>query len=300
MIAMPNNSVDSDLLRQDVASLLPVAEHNRREFFAAKLAAGFALAVQPVSAQTIATSADGLLAGEVKIPTKDVEIPAYRAMPDTGKGFPTVLVVQEIFGVHEHIKDLCRRFAKAGYFAVAPEMYARQGDVSKLASIPDIIAKVVSKVPDSQVMSDLDATVAWARRSGKANTGKLAITGFCWGGRIVWLYSAHNPKLKAGAAWYGRLAGQPNEMTPKNPIDVAAQLHAPILGLYGGKDHGIPLDSVEKMREALKAAGKTSSGIIVYPDAQHGFNADYRPSYGKRDAEDAWGKLLAHFKKHGV
>ena len=183
---------------------------------------------------------------------------------------------------------------------IAEELHIGQGDVSKLASIPDIIAKVVSKVPDSQVMSDLDATVAWARRSGKANTGKLAITGFCWGGRIVWLYSAHNPKLKAGAAWYGRLAGQPNEMTPKNPIDVAAQLHAPILGLYGGKDQGIPLDSAEKMREALKAAGKTSSGIIVYPDAQHGFSADYRPSYGKRDAEDAWGKLLAHFKKHGV
>jgi carboxymethylenebutenolidase len=297
---MSNHAVDSDLLRQDVASLLPAGEHNRREFFVAKLAAGFALAVQPVSPQTITTGTEGLVAGEVKIPTKDVEIPAYRAMPAKGKGFPTVLVVQEIFGVHEHIKDLCRRFAKAGYFAVAPEMYARQGDVSGLSSIPDIIGKVVSKVPDTQVMSDLDATVAWAKKSGRANTNKLAITGFCWGGRIVWLYSAHNPKLKAGAAWYGRLVGQPNEMTPKNPIDVAAQLHAPVLGLYGGKDQGIPLDSVEKMRGALKAAGKSTSEIVVYPDAQHGFNADYRPSYGKRDAEDAWQKLLAHFKKYGA
>ena len=286
----------------DIESLLPVTEHNRREFFVAKLAAGFALAVQPVSPQTIATSAEGLVAGEVSIPTKDMPIPAYRAMPAKGKVFPTVLVVQEIFGVHEHIKDLCRRFAKAGYFAVAPEMYARQGDVSKLSSIPDIISKVVSKVPDAQVMSDLDATVAWAKKSGKANTGKLAITGFCWGGRIVWLYSAHNAKLKAGAAWYGRLVGpaQPNDLTPKNPIDVAAQLHAPVLGLYGGKDGGIPLDTVDKMRAALKAAGKTTSEIIVYPEAQHGFNADYRPSYGKRDAEDAWQKLLAHFKKHGA
>ena len=286
----------------DIESLLPVAAHNRREFFVAKLAAGFALAVQPVSPQTITTGADGLVAGEVKIPTKDGEIPAYRAMPAKGKGFPVVLVVQEIFGVHEHIKDLCRRFAKAGYFAVAPEMYARQGDVSKLSSIPDIIGKVVSKVPDAQVMSDLDATVAWAKKSGKANAAKLAITGFCWGGRIVWLYSAHNAKLKAGAAWYGRLVGpaQPNELTPRNPIDVAAQLHAPVLGLYGGKDGGIPLDTVEKMRAALNAAGKITSEIVVYPEAQHGFNADYRPSYGKRDAEDAWQKLLAHFKKYGA
>ncbi len=285
--------------RDDVASLLPIAGHNRREFFVAKLAAGFALAVEPVSPQTITTDTSGIEAGEVKIPTKDVEIPAYRAMPAKGKGFGTILVVQEIFGVHEHIKDLCRRFAKAGYFAVAPEMYARQGDVSKLSSIQDIFGKVVSKVPDAQVMSDLDATVAWAKKTGKANTGKLAITGFCWGGRVVWLYSAHNPKLKAGAAWYGRLVGQASELTPKHPVDVGAQLHAPVLGLYGGKDQGIPLDSIEKMREALKA-GKTKSEIIVYPEAQHGFNADYRPSYGKKDAEDAWQKLLTHFKKNGV
>jgi carboxymethylenebutenolidase len=269
--------------------------HNRREFFATKLAAGFALAVQPVTAQTITTSAEGLTAGEVKIPAKDGSIPAYRAMPAKGRNFPTVIVVQEIFGVHEHIKDMCRRFAKAGYHAIAPEMYARQGDVSKIQNIQEIIAKVVSKVPDSQVMSDLDAAVAYA-----GNPAKLAITGFCWGGRIAWMYSAHNPKLKAGAAWYGRLAGQPSEMTPKHPVDIAADLKAPVIGFYGGKDQGIPLDTVEKMRAALKAAGKTASEIIVYPDAGHGFNADYRPGYSKVDAEDAWRRLLAHFKKHGA
>jgi len=289
-----------DDLKQDTLSLLPVAEHNRREFFVTKLAAGFALAVQPVSPQTITTDTAGLTAGEVKIPVKDGEIPAYRAMPDKGGRFPVALVVQEIFGVHEHIKDICRRFAKAGYFAIAPEMYARQGDVAKLASIQEIISTVVSKVPDEQVLSDLDAAVTYAGKTGKADTGKLAITGFCWGGRIVWLYAAHNPRLKAGAAWYGRLVGQASSMTPKHPVDVAADLKAPVLGLYGGKDQGIPLDTVEKMRAALKAAGKADSEIIVYPDAQHGFHADYRPSYGKQDAEDAWKKLLAHFKKHGA
>ena len=289
-----------DDLKQDTLSLLPVAEHNRREFFVTKLAAGFALAVQPVSPQTITTDTAGLTAGEVKIQVKDGEIPAYRAMPDKGGRFPVALVVQEIFGVHEHIKDICRRFAKAGYFAIAPEMYARQGDVAKLASIQEIISTVVSKVPDEQVLSDLDAAVTYAGKTGKADTGKLAITGFCWGGRIVWLYAAHNPRLKAGAAWYGRLVGQASSMTPKHPVDVAADLKAPVLGLYGGKDQGIPLDTVEKMRAALKAAGKADSEIIVYPDAQHGFHADYRPSYGKQDAEDAWKKLLAHFKKHGA
>ena len=289
-----------DDLKQDTLSLLPVAEHNRREFFVTKLAAGFALAVQPVSPQTITTDTAGLTAGEVKIHVKDGEMPAYRAMPDKGGRFPVALVVQEIFGVHEHIKDICRRFAKAGYFAIAPEMYARQGDVAKLASIQEIISTVVSKVPDEQVLSDLDAAVTYAGKAGKADTGKLAITGFCWGGRIVWLYAAHNPRLKAGAAWYGRLVGQASSMTPKHPVDVAADLKAPVLGLYGGKDQGIPLDTVEKMRAALKAAGKADSEIIVYPDAQHGFHADYRPSYGKQDAEDAWKKLLAHFKKHGA
>ena len=282
----------------DIESLLPQVIRGRREFIVTKLAAGFAIAVQPIAAQTITTSSDGLTAGEVKIPVKDGEIPAYRAMPATGKNFPVALVVQEIFGVHEHIKDICRRFAKAGYLAVAPEMYARQGDVSSISNIQEIISRVVSKVPDAQVMSDLDSTVVWAAKNG-GNTNKLGITGFCWGGRIVWMYAAHYPRLKAGVAWYGRLVGDKNEMTPNYPVDVAANLKAPVLGLYGEKDGGIPPDTVEKMRAALKAANKKGE-IIVYPGAQHAFNADYRPSYSKKDAEDGWARLLKFFKANGA
>ena len=286
-------------MREDLTRLTPKTEYTRREFVVTTLATGFALAVQPVSAQTITTDTNGLVSGEIKIPVKDGEIPAYHAMPATGKDFPTVLVVQEIFGVHEHIKDICRRFAKAGHMAVAPELYARQGDVSKITNINEIISKVVSKVPDAQVMSDLDATVEWARKTNKANVSKLGITGFCWGGRIVWLYAAHNPNLRAGAAWYGRLVGPPDELHPKHPIDVAASLKAPVLGLYGAKDRGIPLDTVERMRAALKAANSKSE-IIVYPDADHGFYADYRPTYHKESATDAWNKLREWFKKHGA
>jgi carboxymethylenebutenolidase len=276
-----------------------LAPENRRNFLVTQLATGFALAVQPVTAQTITTDTKGIVAGEVKIPVKDGEIPGYHAMPEKGTSFPIVLVVQEIFGVHEHIKDLCRRFAKLGYSAIAPEMYARQGDVSKIENFQKIISDVVSKVPDSQVMSDLDSAVDFVAKKGKGDKNRLAITGFCWGGRITWMYAAHNPSVKAGGAWYGRLVGQPSEMTPKHPIDVVANIKGAVLGLYGGKDQGIPLDTVEKMRAAIKAAGGKSE-IIVYPDAPHGFNADYRPSYVKADAEDAWAKLLAWFKKYGV
>ena len=264
-----------------------------------KLTAGFALAVQPVSAQAITTDTNGIIAGEVKIPVSDGEIPAYRAMPAKGSKFPVTLVVQEIFGVHEHIKDICRRFAKLGHVAIAPEMYARQGDVSKIENIQEIVSKVVSKVPDSQVMSDLDATVAFAVKSASGDASKLGITGFCWGGRVVWLYAAHNPKLKAGVAWYGRLVGPPSANTPKHPVDIAAQLNAPILGLYGADDQGIPQDTVEKMRAALKDGGK-SGEIIVYPKTQHGFYADYRPSYHKENAADGWKRLQAWFKKYGA
>jgi carboxymethylenebutenolidase len=284
-------------MHEDIISFLPKTEFNRREFVVTTLAAGFALAVQPVSAQTITTDTQGLVAGEVKIPTTDGQIPAYRAMPASGKSFPVILVVQEIFGVHEHIKDVCRRLAKLGYMAIAPEMYARQGDVSNLKEINEIISKVVSKVPDAQVMSDLDATVAWADKSGKADVAKLGITGFCWGGRIVWLYAAHNPKVKAGVAWYGRLVGKPNELQPKHPIDVAATLKTPVLGLYGADDTGIPLDTVEQMRKALKDAGNPSE-IIVYPKTPHGFFADYRPSYRKEEAQDGWKRLQEWFKKY--
>src|SRR6185295_15471187 len=242
----------NNLMHPDALSLLPQTDWTRRGFVVTTLASGFALAVRPVSAQTISTSSEGLEAGEVKIPVKDGEIPAYRAMPAKGGPFPVVLVVQEIFGVHEHIKDVCRRLAKLGYLAVAPEMYARQGDVSKETDIQKILSTVVNKVPDSQVMSDLDAAVAWAKSSGKGETSKLAVTGFCWGGRIVWLYSAHNPNLKAGVAWYGRLVGQPDDLHPKNPLDLVGSLKAPVLGLYGAADTGIPVASVEKMKAALK------------------------------------------------
>jgi carboxymethylenebutenolidase len=286
-------------MQEDLRSLLPSVDFTRRQFVVTSLAAGFAAAVQPVAAATITTDSTGLEAGEVKIPTEDGTMPAYRAMPASGGPFPVVLVVEEIFGVHEHIKDVCRRFAKLGYFAVAPELFARQGDVSKIEKIPDIISQVVSKVPDKQVMSDLDATVAWAKKTGKADTSRLGITGFCWGGRIVWLYTAHNPNVKAGVAWYGRLVGAPDPLRPKNPIDLVSSLHAPVLGLYGGADQGIPVSTVEQMRKALKDAGKPGE-IIVYPDTPHAFFADYRPSYRKENAEDGWKRLLQWFKKSGV
>ncbi len=279
-------------------SLQPRTDFSRREFVVTSLAAGFALAAQPVSAQTITTDTKGLEAGEVKVPVPDGEIPAYRAMPAEGEKFPTILVVQEIFGVHEHIKDVCRRLAKLGYYAIAPEMYARQGDVSNLKDFQEIL-KIVMKVPDAQVMSDLDAAVAYAKKSGKADTARLGITGFCWGGRIVWLYGAHNPNLKAGVAWYGRLVGQADDLHPKHPVDVAASIKAPILGLYGAADQGIPVSSVNQMRTAMKEAGNTAE-IIVYPDTPHAFFADYRPSYRKEQAEDGWKRLLVWFKKNGL
>jgi carboxymethylenebutenolidase len=287
------------IMNEDLLSLEQGSQWSRRDFVVTTLAAGFALAVQPVAAETITTDTKGLEAGEVKMAVKDGTIPAYRAMPEKGGPFPVIVVVQEIFGVHEHIKDICRRLAKLGYLAIAPELYARQGDVSKIKEIKDILAQVVSKVPDAQVMGDLDAAVAWAKKSGKGDTAKLGVTGFCWGGRITWLYSAHNKDVKAGVAWYGRLVGQADKLHPKHPIDVVDSLKVPVLGLYGGADMGIPNDTVEKMRKALKDADKPSE-IVLYPDTPHGFYADYRPTYRKDKAEDGWKRMLAWFKKHGV
>jgi carboxymethylenebutenolidase len=272
---------------------------SRRALLRGGVAAGFALAVQPIAEATIITDTKGLTAGMVKIKAKDgVEVPAYRAYPSKGSKFPVVLVVQEIFGVHEHIKDVCRRFAKLGYYAIAPELYFRQGDVSQMKDIQEIIGNVVSKVPDAQVISDLDATLAYAKASGKADVARAAITGFCWGGRITWLYAAHNPNLKAAAAWYGNFV---KGFSPggKNPIDIAPTLTVPVIGFYGGKDQGIPQDTVGEMRAAL-AKGKSGSQINVYPDSGHAFNADYRPSYNEKDAKDAFAKLQVWFKKHGA
>jgi len=284
----------------DRLSLSPNLAPSRRQMLTAGLASGFAVAVQPVCAQTmITTDANGLAAGEVEIKAADRGVPAYRAMPAAGGPFPVVLVVQEIFGVHEHIKDVCRRLAKQGYMAIAVELYARQGDVSKLPDNQAIFKEVVSKVPDAQVMGDLDAAVAFAKASGKGDTGKLAVTGFCWGGRVTWLYAAHNPSVKAGIAWYGRIVGDANAMTPKHPIDLVGELKAPVLGLYGAADQGIPVASVEQMKAACKTAGKTCE-FMVYPDTPHAFNADYRPSYREGPAKDGWARMLAWLKKNGV
>jgi carboxymethylenebutenolidase len=274
-------------------------EITRREFMTtAALTTGFTVAVQPVLAKVISTDTQGLIAGAVKIPVKDGEIPAYRAQPEKGEIFPIVLVIQEIFGVHEHIQDVVRRFAKLGYLAIAPELFIRQCDVSKLSNIDEIRA-IVAKVPDSQVLSDLDATVDWAVKSAKGNADKLAITGFCWGGRITWLYAAHNPNVKAGVAWYGRLVGNATELQPKHPVDIASELKVPVLGLYGGQDTVIPVDTVEQIREKLKSSSSKSE-IIVYPDAPHAFFADYRPSYREKEAQDGWQRLQKWFKQYGI
>jgi carboxymethylenebutenolidase len=284
----------------DLSSLSAKRNLDRRQMLATSLAVGFAAAVQPVCAQTaITTDSSGLTAGEVKIPVQDGEIPAYRAMPAKGGPFPLILVVQEIFGVHEHIKDICRRLAKEGYMAIAAELYARQGSVAEMTDIQEIISKVVAKVPDAQVLSDLDATVAYAKASGSADTARLGVTGFCWGGRITWLYAEHNPAVKAGVAWYGKLVGDPGPLTPKHPIDRVGDLMAPVLGLYGAADTGIPVDTIEKMRSACQAAGKICE-FVIYPDTPHAFNADYRPSYREGPAKDGWARMLAWFRSHGV
>ncbi len=287
----------------DFDSLLPAIPFNRRQFMVSALGAGFALAVQPVAAQTvITTDSTGLTASEIKLPAAAGEMPAYRAQPASGHSWPVILVVQEIFGVHDYIKDVCRRLAKLGYLAIAPELFARQGDPRQYSNVQELLGKVVSKVADAQLMADLDACVAWAK-AHDGNVERLGITGFCWGGRITWLYAAHNPQLKAGVAWYGRLVGQASELTPKQPIDIAGKLNAPVLGLYGGSDQGIPLESVDQMRKALAEAANPASKastIEVYDQAPHAFHADYRPSYRKEEAEDGWRRLQAWFRQHGV
>jgi len=288
----------NDIVRDELLSLTGAKPAwSRREFVVTSLASGFALAVQPVSAQTmIVTDTQGLAAGETKIPTKDGQIPGYYARPASGGPFPVVLVVQEIFGVHEHIKDVCRRLAKSGYLAVAPELYARQGDVSRMTDSKEIIGSVVVKVPDEQVMADLDAALAWAG-SNSGNTARAGITGFCWGGRIVWLYVAHNPKVKAGVAWYGPVNRAYFTGSNLTVLSVADRINAPVLGLYGGADGGIPNDTVEQLRAALKAGNKPSE-IVLYPDTPHAFYADYRPTYRKEQADDGWKRLQGWFKKN--
>jgi carboxymethylenebutenolidase len=258
----------------------------------------FASAVQPVAADTLLiTSSDGLVAGSVEVSTQRGEIPAYRAVPVGRRGLPVVLVIQEIFGVHEHIRDVTRRIAKLGYFAIAPELYHRHGDVSKLPTI-DAIREVVSQVADEEVLSDLDATLAFAAEHGGDGT-RVGVTGFCWGGRVTWLYAAHQPRVKAGVAWYGRLVGEATPRQPRFPLDVAAELKGPVLGLYGGADQGIPLETVNQLQAELARVGSKST-IVVYPDAPHAFYADYRPSYRREPAEDGFRRLEHWFKDNGL
>ena len=289
------------MLRNDLDSLTPAREFNRRDFVRTTVGSGFAAAVLPVTAQTIKTDSTGLTVGEVTVMVGDFKMPVYRAQPAGKSNLPVVLVISEVFGVHEHIADVARRFAKAGYLAIAPELFVRQGDAQSYGEIAKLLSEVVNKVPDTQVMGDLDACVAWAKANG-GDTSKLGISGFCWGGRITWLYNAHNPGVKAGVAWYGRLVGAPSALAPKNPIDLAGTLNGPVLGLYGGNDPGIPLDSVDKMKAALAAgsAAAKKSEFMVYPDAPHAFHADYRPSYRKEAADDGWKRCLAWFKANGV
>jgi carboxymethylenebutenolidase len=261
--------------------------------------ANFAAATQPFAAHNvITTGTDGLTAGVATVSVDGQAIPVYCAQPAGKSDLPVILVISEIFGVHEYIADVARRFARQGYLALAPDLFVRQGDPSKIADIPTLMKDIVSKAPDAQVMADLDACVAWAAQNG-GNVDKLGITGFCWGGRVTWLYSSHNPTVKAGVAWYGRLAGATSANQPCHPVDIAASLTVPVLGLYGAQDTGIPLDTVEQMQAGL-AQGVSGSEFVVYPDAGHAFHADYRPSYNARDAQDGWTRALDWFKRHGV
>jgi carboxymethylenebutenolidase len=286
------------MLKDEIDSLAPGRDFSRRGFVQTTVGSGFAAAVLPVTAQTITTDTAGLEAGPVTIPVGDFKMPAYRAQPAGRKNLPVVLVASEIFGVHEHIADVCRRLAHAGYLAVAPELFVRQGNAGAYTEAAKLIAEVVSKAGDAQVMGDLDATVAWAAAQG-GDTGKLGITGFCWGGRTTWRYVAHNPRVGAGVAWYGPVA-RTYHPGDKTIIELAASIKAPVLALYGAADAGIPVETLTQLEAALKAAGNPRSEFVVYPDTPHAFHADYRPSYRKAAADDGWARGLAWFKKHGV
>jgi len=286
------------MLKEEVDSLAPGRDFSRRGFVQTTVGSGFAAAVLPVAAQTITTDTTGLEAGPVNIPVGDFKMPAYRAQPAGKKNLPVILVASEIFGVHEHIADVCRRLAKQGYLAIAPDLFVRQGNAAAYTEIPKLIAEVVSKASDAQVNGDLDTTVAWAAANG-GDTARLGITGFCWGGRTTWSYVAHNPKVTAGVAWYGPVA-RSYFAGDKSVVDRAASIKAPVLGLYGAADTGIPVETLTQLEAALKAAGNTKSEFVVYPDTPHAFYADYRPSYRKAAADDGWARALAWFKKNGV
>jgi carboxymethylenebutenolidase len=286
----------------ELDSLTPSRALTRRAFARTSVGAGFAAAVMPVHAQTqIKTDSAGLTVGEVTIAVGGFQLPAYRAMPAGKTNLPVVLVVSEIFGVHEYIADVARRFAQLGYLAIAPELFVRQGDAGSYGEVAKLMSEVVSQVPDAQAMGDLDACVAWAGNNG-GDTKRLGITGFCWGGRMTWLYCAHNPGVKAGVAWYGKLVGDVNALQTSHPVDAAAKLKAPVLGLYGEKDTGIALETVEKMKAALASGSSAAkqSQFVIYPDAPHAFHADYRPGYRKEAADDGWKRCIAWLNANGV
>ena len=272
------NHLPSDA-QSDVQSLIPPSTHpdgvTRREFIQTAVGVGFAAAVLPVSAQTITTPSDGLLTETITLTINGTAVPVYRAQPLEGKNLPVVLVISEIFGVHAHIADVARRFAQLGYMALAPELFVRQGDPRAYPVMADLMSNIIRKTPDAEVMDDLDHVVQWAGQNG-GNLNRLALNGFCWGGRITWLYCAHNPHVKAGVAWYGRLEGETSPFNPVHPIQIASTLKTPVLGLYGGQDTGISLDAIERMKQGL-ALGSSGSEFVIYPEAPHAFHADYRP-----------------------
>jgi carboxymethylenebutenolidase len=285
---------------RDVTELAGLRDYPlaRRGMLMTGLMSGFTLATQRAEAQAIHTDETGIDTGEVKIATSDGELPAYFAKPARKGTFPIVLVNEEIFGVHEYIKDVCRRLAKAGYLAVATEYYARIGDLSKMTDASKIVADVILKAPDAQYMSDLDSTAAWAEHNG-GSANRIGVMGFCRGGRQTWLYAAHSPHLKAAVAFYGPLGGTPSPIQPQTALDLADKIKCPLLGLYGAQDSGISVDQVHQAEAKAKAAHKTVD-FVIYPDAPHGFHADYRPSYRQADAEDAWKRTLAWFRRFGV
>ena len=295
-------TLERNLIEDTQALLHDTRLPSRRQAMQAALGMGYVAAAGPLMAQTaIKTPVDGLVSGEVTIDVQGVKMPAYRSAPAGKSGLPVVLVISEIFGVHEYIADVTRRLARAGYLAIAPELFVRQGDPNEYGEIARIQSEIIAKVPDAQVMADLDACAAWAAQNG-GHGDRLANTGFCWGGRITWLYAAHQPRLKAGVAWYGRLVGASSPNTPRHPVDLASQLKAPVLGLYGGADTGIPLDTVDKMKTALAQGPAPARGseFVVYPDMPHAFHADYRSSYRQSAAEDGWQRMLAWFRRHGL
>lgn len=298
---MSNDHMQNDLGRRDFMKTSLKA--STATVTAGALGIGFVAASEPVLAQAIKTDFTGIKAGEQDIPVGSFNMPAYISRPDKASGsLPIIIVVSEIFGVHEYIADTTRRFAKLGYLAIAPEFFTRAGDPNTFGTIAEIQSNIVAKTPDAQVLGDLKAAIAWAGKNG-GDLKKVGVTGFCWGGRITWL-SATLPEVKAGVAWYGRLVGDKTANNPRQPVEIAADLKAPVLGLYGSADTGIPLDTVEQMKAALAKASSNpaakASKFEIYPDAPHAFHADYRNTYREGPAKDGWAKCLAWFKQFGV